>query len=46
MPELTNKPTLDDFQKYVTELEHERNFIQQTTIDKCLFTGRRSGRTF
>ncbi|WP_346856395.1 MazG nucleotide pyrophosphohydrolase domain-containing protein [uncultured Draconibacterium sp.] len=46
MPELTNKPTLDDFQKYVTELEHERNFIQQTTIDKCLLLGEEVGELF
>ena len=30
MPELKNKPTLADFQKYVKELEDERGFVSQT----------------
>jgi len=46
MPELKEKPTLSDFQKYVTELEHERNFIDQTTIDKCLLLGEEVGELF
>ncbi len=46
MPELNNKPTLTDFQKYVTELEHERGFIKQTTIDKCLLLGEEVGELF
>ena len=46
MPLLKDKPTLSDFQKYVTELEHERGFIKQTTIDKCLLLGEEVGELF
>ncbi len=46
MPELNSHPTLSDFQKYVTELEHERDFIHQTTIDKCLLLGEEVGELF
>ena len=44
MPILKQSPTLSDFQKYVTELEHERDFNDQTTIDNY-FDGRRGRRT-
>jgi len=46
MPDLKKEPTLSDFQKYVTELEHERGFITQTTIDKCLLLGEEVGELF
>ncbi len=46
MPELKEKPILAEFQKYVTELEHERGFIAQTTIDKCLLLGEEVGELF
>lgn len=46
MPELKTKSSLSDFQKYVTELEHERGFIEQTTIDKCLLLGEEVGELF
>ena len=46
MPELKEKPTLADLQIYVTELEHERGFIKQTTIDKCLLLGEEIGELF
>lgn len=46
MPELKEKPTLATFQKYVTELEHERGFINQTTTDKCLLLGEEVGELF
>lgn len=46
MPTLKNKPTLNDFQKYVTELEHERGFISQNAIDKCLLLGEEVGELF
>lgn len=46
MPELNKKPILADLQKYVTELEHERDFINQTTIDKCLLLGEEVGELF
>ena len=46
MPELSKKPTLSDFQKYVSELEVERGFKNQTTIDKCLLLGEEIGELF
>lgn len=46
MPQLEEKPKLADFQKYVTKLEIERNFIEQTTIDKCLLLGEEVGELF
>ena len=46
MPELRNKPTLSDFQKYVSKLELERGFSEQTTIDKCLLLGEEVGELF
>lgn len=46
MPELNEKPTLRDFQNYVTELEKERGFSRQTTIDKCLLLGEEVGELF
>ena len=46
MPDLQSKPTLEDFQQYVTELEKERGFARQTTIDKCLLLGEEVGELF
>ncbi len=46
MPELKNNPTLADFQKYVSELETERGFSDQTIIDKCLLLGEEVGELF
>lgn len=46
MPELINKPTLAHFQKYVTELEVERDFATQSVIDKCLLMGEEVGELF
>lgn len=46
MPFLTEKPTLGEFQKYVAELETERGFKSQTTIDKCLLLGEEVGELF
>lgn len=46
MPELKKKPTLADFQKYVTELEEERGFAPQTIRDKCLLLGEEVGELF
>ena len=46
MPELTNNPSLFDFQKYVSELEKERGFASQTIIDKCLLLGEEVGELF
>ncbi|WP_297088728.1 MazG nucleotide pyrophosphohydrolase domain-containing protein [uncultured Draconibacterium sp.] len=46
MPELHRKPSLSDFQEYVAELEQERGFLSQTTIDKCLLLGEEVGELF
>ena len=46
MPDLKTKPTLVDFQKYVTELEVERGFSDQSIIDKCLLMGEEVGELF
>jgi len=46
MPDLKANPTLSDFQKYVAELEVERGFSAQTTIDKCLLLGEEVGELF
>jgi len=46
MPELHDKPILANFQKYVSELEEERGFYSQTTIDKCLLLGEEIGELF
>ena len=46
MPTLKSQPTLADFQKYVTELEAERGFSEQTVKDKCLLLGEDVGELF
>jgi NTP pyrophosphatase (non-canonical NTP hydrolase) len=46
MPELQSKPILEDFQEYVSQLEKERGFAHQTTIDKCLLLGEEVGELF
>jgi NTP pyrophosphatase (non-canonical NTP hydrolase) len=46
MPNLTKNPTLENFQKYVEELENERGFAYQTIIDKCLLLGEEVGELF
>jgi NTP pyrophosphatase (non-canonical NTP hydrolase) len=46
MPDLKNNPSLQDFQKYVAELENERGFSHQTIIDKCLLLGEEVGELF
>ena len=46
MPHLEEKPILSDFQNYVRELENERGFITQSTIDKCLLLGEEIGELF
>lgn len=46
MPQLTNQPTLSDFQSYVKQLEKERGFSSQSTIDKCLLLGEEVGELF
>lgn len=46
MPDLIKNPKLKDFQKYVSELEIERGFSNQTIIDKCLLLGEEVGELF
>ncbi len=46
MPILTKNPTLENFQQYVAELEKERGFAHQSTIDKCLLLGEEVGELF
>lgn len=46
MPVLKNNPELRDYQNYVAELESERGFAHQTTIDKCLLPGEEVGELF
>ncbi len=46
MPELKQNPVLSDFQNYITEMEKERGFAHQTTIEKCLLLGEEVGELF
>lgn len=43
---LTEQPTLKDFQKYVHQLEIERDFIGQNVLQKCLMLGEEIGELF
>ena len=45
MPELSIA-TLSNLQIYVNELEHERGFIEQTLLQKCLLMGEEMGELF
>jgi len=45
MPQLSTA-TLSNLQKYVSELENERGFIDQTVIQKCLLMGEEVGELF
>jgi NTP pyrophosphatase (non-canonical NTP hydrolase) len=46
MPELGPDPTLAEFQRYVTQLEAEREFEDQAVLDKCLLLGEEIGELF
>lgn len=46
MNELKERPTLKDFQEYVSKLEKERGFENQTAIEKCLLLGEEIGELF
>ena len=46
MPSLNQKPTLNDFQHYVRELEEERGFSGQTVLQACLQLGEEIGELF
>jgi len=41
MPELLKIPSQSNFQKYVMELEREREFASQSTIDKCMLLAKK-----
>jgi len=45
MPELS-EANLRNLQVYVNELEHERGFIHQTILEKCLLMGEEMGELF
>lgn len=46
MPTLKSSPTLADFQRYVSELEAERGFADQSVNEKCLLLGEEIGELF
>ena len=46
MTPLPPRPTLSDIQRYVTELERERGFDDQSARDKCLLLGEEVGELF
>lgn len=46
MPELREKPTLKDIQKYVEELGEERGFDKENVLKKCLLLGEEVGELF
>lgn len=46
MPELKKNPTMRDFQNYVTELEEERGFTEQTVLQRSLLLGEEVGELF
>jgi len=46
MPNLPPHPKLPDLQKYVQELEKEREFENETVLQKCLLLGEEVGELF
>lgn len=46
MPDLPADATLADLQRYVAEMELERGFADQSTIEKCLLLGEEVGELF
>ncbi|MBU1074571.1 pyrophosphohydrolase [Patescibacteria group bacterium] len=46
MLELNDRPILSDFQKYVSKMEDERGFSDESTIQKCLLLGEEVGELF
>ena len=46
MPHLDERPLLADLQSYVSKLEDERGFADQTVLDKCLLLGEEVGELF
>ena len=46
MPSLGDNPQLITYQNYVAELEQERDFKDQSAIEKCLLLGEEVGELF
>ena len=46
MLHLKENPTMKDFQKYIYDMEIERNFIHETTLQNCLLLGEEVGELF
>lgn len=46
MPSLPNTPTLKDYQVYVSELEKERGFTENTVLQNSLMLGEEVGELF
>lgn len=46
MPHLSPRPTLEDLQRYVAELEVERGFQNQDVVQKALLLGEEVGELF
>jgi NTP pyrophosphatase (non-canonical NTP hydrolase) len=46
LPTLKDTATLAELQRYVTELEQERGFSDQSARDKCLLLGEELGELF
>lgn len=46
MPHLKIKPTLQDYQKYVSEMEISRGFSKEGALEKCLLLGEEVGELF
>ncbi len=46
MPTLNEKPTLNDLQQYVRQLEVERGFVDESVLEKCLMLGEETGELF
>ncbi len=46
MLSLPKKPTIGDLQTYVSQLELERGFAEQTALQKCLLLGEEIGELF
>lgn len=46
MPNLNSKPTLTDIQNYVSKLEKERGFTENTVLQNALMLGEEIGELF
>lgn len=46
MPDLKKNPLFKDFQEYVSKLEIERGFENETVLEKCLLLGEEVGELF